>query len=102
MLIEFNNLEPRSEITVKIRMNGDSNHLMELTVDENDTFEAVAMNIREVMLAGRSKITLFYRNKTLDPHHTLKQEKFGGGETLDITMFPKFSNLSRSTTTMNA
>ena len=77
----------RSEITVKVRLNDDPHYLMELTVDENDTFEAVAIRIQENVLTGKSKFGLFYRNKTLDLQRTLKQEKFESGETLDVKTF---------------
>ena len=84
--------ELRSDITIKVRLNDDPECCMELMADENDTFNEVAMRIPEAVLAGESKFGLFYRNKTLDLKHTLKQEKFESGETLDVKTYPKYLN----------
>ena len=85
-------LELRSDITIKVRLNDGPECCMELMADENDTFNEVAMRIPEAVLAGESKFGLFYRNKTLDLKHTLKQEKFESGETLDVKTYPKYLN----------
>ena len=85
-------LELRSDITIKVRLNDGPECYMELMADENDTFNEVAMRIPEAVLAGESKFGLFYRNKTLDLKHTLKQENFESGETLDVKTYPRCLN----------
>lgn len=77
---------------------------MELTLDEDDTFETVAMRISEVLgkptlknsRTGKSEFRMYmsYHNKTLDLEHTLKQEKFEGGETLDVACLSDIPELA--------
>jgi len=80
-------LKQRRELTLKIRRKDERYPIMEIIVDEDDTF-ATIRNIVAKNLGysdNSERVRLTYRSKTLSYSRTLKEEKIESGETLDFT-----------------